>query len=276
MVVLLMRLGAPLQSWGASSRFRRRDTQMVPTKSGIIGMLAAALGMDRQAGLERFKGLRFGVRADQPGQLTSDYQTAQKYIDDPRKETVTLPLSVRYYVQDAVFLVGLEDSDTVRLQQYQEALKAPYYQVFLGRRSCPPDGPIRTSIVEGNLEEALKNEPWVATERYQKFARRTAQWFPERLMAELVIEPQDDGNTGGNTLNDEPISFDPRERKWRSRKIVYMPGAVNFGDSDENQNPGPDSDSGQQRVRSLALDGDAIFNAVSHISESEAISGEES
>ena len=41
---LLLRLGAPLQSWGSESMYDRRETDMMPTKSGVIGMLAAALG----------------------------------------------------------------------------------------------------------------------------------------------------------------------------------------------------------------------------------------
>jgi len=51
MTVLLLNFSAPLQAWGASSRFNYRDTRREPTKSGIIGLLAAAQGRSRSADL---------------------------------------------------------------------------------------------------------------------------------------------------------------------------------------------------------------------------------
>ncbi|HBF79940.1 MULTISPECIES: type I-E CRISPR-associated protein Cas5/CasD [Streptomyces] len=71
--VLLVRLAAPLQSWGVVSRFSRRDTQPRPTKSGVIGLCAAALGLDRADDLGALAKVRFGVRADHPGTPMRDY-----------------------------------------------------------------------------------------------------------------------------------------------------------------------------------------------------------
>ena len=121
MPVLLMRLAAPMQSWGASSRFTRRETEMMPTKSGVIGMLAAALGIGRDEPLTRFAGLRFGVRIDQPGTIMSDFHTAEDLKNErpgsSKKEM--LSLSIRYYLQDSVFLVGIESRDGDELKQYR-------------------------------------------------------------------------------------------------------------------------------------------------------------
>ncbi|MFD4398568.1 type I-E CRISPR-associated protein Cas5/CasD [Kitasatospora sp. NPDC058478] len=72
--VLLARLAAPLQSWGSGSHFERRDTQLHPTKSGCVGMVAAALGLDRTDDIGHLAALRFGVRADRPGTPAHDYQ----------------------------------------------------------------------------------------------------------------------------------------------------------------------------------------------------------
>ena len=71
MATLLLRLAAPLQSWGADSKFETRKTNREPTKSGVIGLLAAALGLRRDdaAGLARLNGLHFAVRADREGSL---------------------------------------------------------------------------------------------------------------------------------------------------------------------------------------------------------------
>ncbi|MFD4825139.1 type I-E CRISPR-associated protein Cas5/CasD [Streptomyces rubiginosohelvolus] len=71
--VLLMRLAGPLQSWGALGRFDRRDTQPHPTKSAVIGLIAAALGLDRADELGTLTELRFATRADRPGQTFRDF-----------------------------------------------------------------------------------------------------------------------------------------------------------------------------------------------------------
>lgn len=72
---LLARLAAPLQSWGAVSRFSHRDTHTRPTKSAVIGMCAAALGHDRSTPLGPLAEIRFAVRADRPGTPVRDYHT---------------------------------------------------------------------------------------------------------------------------------------------------------------------------------------------------------
>ena len=61
MATLLLRLAAPLQAWGADSKFETRKTNREPTKSGVIGLLAAALGLrrDESEALTRLTGLRF-------------------------------------------------------------------------------------------------------------------------------------------------------------------------------------------------------------------------
>ncbi|MET8702927.1 type I-E CRISPR-associated protein Cas5/CasD [Kitasatospora sp. NPDC004723] len=71
--VLLARLAAPVQAWGVGSRFERRDTQPHPTKSGFVGMVAAALGRDRTDRIDDLAALRFGVRADRSGTPVHDY-----------------------------------------------------------------------------------------------------------------------------------------------------------------------------------------------------------
>ncbi|MEW5531784.1 type I-E CRISPR-associated protein Cas5/CasD [Streptomyces virginiae] len=69
----LIRLAGPLQSWGTSAHFDRRDTTSRPTKSGVIGLIAAALGHDRTGPLGPLAELRYGVRADRPGTHIRDY-----------------------------------------------------------------------------------------------------------------------------------------------------------------------------------------------------------
>ena len=81
MSTLLLRLAAPLQSWGASSRFKKLGTEREPTKSGIVGLVAAALGRERDEDIKDLCALRFGVRIDQPGELLRDYHIARHPSD---------------------------------------------------------------------------------------------------------------------------------------------------------------------------------------------------
>ncbi|MFF7994815.1 type I-E CRISPR-associated protein Cas5/CasD [Kitasatospora xanthocidica] len=72
---LLARLAGPLQAWGLVARFDRRDTHLRPTKSGVIGLLAAAAGYSRDEPVAPLDELRFAVRADRPGTPVRDYHT---------------------------------------------------------------------------------------------------------------------------------------------------------------------------------------------------------
>src|SRR5271163_1612698 len=111
MSVLLLRLAGPMQSWGTRSRFTNRDTGLEPSRSGVIGLLCAALGRSRETPLDDFFPLKMAVRVDREGRLMRDYHTAENC----RKADGTMPQwskrfveSERFYLADADFLVGLE------------------------------------------------------------------------------------------------------------------------------------------------------------------------
>ena len=172
MNTLLLRLAAPMQSWGTQSRFFTRDTGIEPSKSGVIGLLCAALGWGRETPLEELARLRMGVRVDQPGIMKRDYQTAGggtlpdgspygvRRANDTRGDTV---LSDRYYLADADFLVGLESGDAALLRRLQDALQNPVWQLYLGRKAFVPSVPVHIpgGIHEGeDLEAALRRYPW--------------------------------------------------------------------------------------------------------------------
>ena len=165
MATLLLRLAAPLQSWGADSKFETRKTNREPTKSGVIGLLAAALGLRRDdaAGLARLNGLHFAVRADREGSLLVDFHTANR--EEDRKKGKAPYVTYRHYLQDAVFLVGLESEDTALLQELETALKHPVYPLYLGRRSCPPTLPLCLGIRAGKLLDTLRAEPLLVKQR---------------------------------------------------------------------------------------------------------------
>jgi CRISPR system Cascade subunit CasD len=78
MATVLIRLEGPMQSWGLAGRgpnSAHRTTQDRPTKSAVIGLVANAMGYDWSDDITDLAALRFGVRADRPGYLESDYHT---------------------------------------------------------------------------------------------------------------------------------------------------------------------------------------------------------
>lgn len=205
MTSLLLRLGAPLQSWGTSSRFVRRNTDRAPSKSGVLGLLAAAQGRRRTDPLEDLLDLRIGVRVEQPGTIERDFQTARTHDG-----TISMPLSYRFYLADAVFLVAIHGEPTL-LEGFREALLRPVFPLFLGRRSCPPAGKLVHGLREGDIDTVLSTEPWLASPWVQKKSRS----------AQVVLDTVTDcpeGEPGSELVRDEPLSFDPRERRygWRS------------------------------------------------------------
>ncbi|MET9229149.1 type I-E CRISPR-associated protein Cas5/CasD [Lentzea sp. NPDC003310] len=205
MTSLLLRMGAPLQSWGTSSRFVRRNTDRAPSKSGVLGLLAAAQGRRRTDPLEDLLDLRIGVRVEQPGKLERDFQTARS-----SDGSAAMPLSYRFYLADAVFLVAIHGDQTL-LEGLQEALLRPVFPLYLGRRSCPPAGKLVHGLRDGDIDTVLGAEPWLASAWVQKQSR-TAQ-----VVLDTVTDCVD-GEPGSELVRDEPLSFDPRERRfgWRS------------------------------------------------------------
>src|SRR5207248_4205529 len=107
MSVLLLRLAGPMQSWGTDSRFSHRDTRAEPSKSGVVGLLCAALGRPRSEPVDDLAALKMALRVDREGRLARDFHTALDVIKADGSGTTTV-VSNRYYLADADFLVGLD------------------------------------------------------------------------------------------------------------------------------------------------------------------------
>ena len=171
MPTLLLRLCGPMQSWGTRSRFTERDTELEPSKSGVLGLLCAALGLPRHEPIDQAPNslaeLRMGVRVDHEGTLARDYHTAGGAGDGVRRADGTASrdavVSNRYFLAEADFLVGLEGSDRELLERLEAALHAPRWQIFLGRKSFVPSVPVHLpggGLRDADLEVALQAEAW--------------------------------------------------------------------------------------------------------------------
>lgn len=204
MSVLLLRLAAPLQAWGSDSLFRARHTCLAPSKSGIVGLLAGAQGRPRDADISDLAALRFGSRTDQPGRVLRDYHTSHV----PGEKNTSL--SERYYLEDAVFVVGLEGKRD-QLEECVQALRTPKFPLFLGRRSCPPAAPLVVGVEESSLEEALTGCAWQAADWFQRASARDGY--------AATLELETDRAPGTAAVNDQPVSFSKVQRRFTTRFV---------------------------------------------------------
>lgn len=203
-----------MQAWGVDSRFTRRETRSEPTKSGVLGLLAAAQGRRRTDSVEDLLALKFGVRVDQSGQVIRDFQTAQRW-DTGRR----MPLSYRYYLADAVFVAGVEGPPEV-IEGLANALQSPAFPIFLGRRSCPPSRPVLLDVLDTDLLTSMRSAEWQAADWY----RRTK---PKEVVLRLVVDADVAGDGGiAETLRDVPLSFDPVRRDYEWREVVEIDRGV--------------------------------------------------
>ena len=202
MSTLLLRFAGPMQAWGADSRFDIRKTNREPTKSGVIGLLAAALGLRRDEPLDALAALRMGVRVDREGVLLRDFHM----VHGEKSSYMTQ----RYYLCDAVFLVGVFSEDETLMRRLEEAVCHPAFPLFLGRRSCPPEGRVCLGLREAALEQALTQEPSLC-------ARRTAE-AGDKVRAVL------EDSAGTARLRDVPISFSPLNRQYgyRAAREIWL------------------------------------------------------
>lgn len=207
---LLLLLKGPMQSWGDESRYGTRATGATPSKSGVIGLLAAAQGRQRTDSIEDLVRLDFAVRVDQSGSLMRDYQTSQPWQRDPNAHA---KLVTRHYLADAAFVAAIGSEDRGLLEGLEERLCTPAYPLFLGRRSCPAPANLDLGIVDKPVVEALMaHDKWHATMAHKK--ERAAQ-------VELPIYR--DGRPGekGIPRQDVPLSFSQEHRKYGWRTVVY-------------------------------------------------------
>lgn len=193
---LLIKLEGPMQSWGYRSRFDYRDTALEPTRSGVIGLICAAMGIARGEDISRFDALRMGVRVDQEGRPERDYHTALDVIKADGSGTGTVQ-SYRDYLADASFTVGLECADKALLEEIAKALVAPKWPLFLGRKSFP--------LAEHPLAD---QEPLVGTLEDHMLSGEANK--------RVVIEDP----AGERTQHDHPVCFG--ERKFLPRRMTVQ------------------------------------------------------
>ena len=227
-------LDGPMQSWGSSSRFTRRETEAFPTKSALIGLLAAAAGIDKHAPEEAeklapFSALRLTVyrlpRA--AGRLVgrlSDFHTVGGGYDSkasafdkmsiPRKASggasANAVITHRTYLNEARFIAAFEGNAEVVAIAIRH-LKNPVWGVWFGRKTCLPAMPL--SPVEGADHHAAASTLIARIREWEETTRRSS-FSPDLDLSQLERweEPaRDQLQPGDFHLHDQPVAFGQRE-----------------------------------------------------------------
>lgn len=209
---LALRLEGPLQSWGFDSQYNRRNTGLMPTKSGIAGICCAALGYtrgseDEKKFLTSFTLLRMTAiavpRSNAKKELSvrrlQDYHTVQntRTAEGKIKDT---HITHRQYLTDAAFGVLLE-GDVLLLNRIAAALEQPRWGIWLGRKSCIPSAPVLAGLKD-NQNDALRL--LIGEKPIESFDRQ---------------EEVGDFAEGRDSIPDVAVSFAIEKRSYSPRRI---------------------------------------------------------
>jgi CRISPR system Cascade subunit CasD len=192
-----------MQSWGTNSKFNTRDSGRYPSRSGIIGLIGAAYGMERTDDFSRFNSLRITVRIDNPGTIIPDYQSVRRWNrtrSGSYPQGNALAVGNRYYIEDGVFMVFIEGNDD-DIVSISKALSSPVYSLFLGRKSCPPTADFIFGMYTGDTNSVMLKI------RSQGGSTLT------------VIRDTQRGETG-DLIKDVPENFNLSNRKYSGRQVI--------------------------------------------------------
>ncbi|MCD0447509.1 type I-E CRISPR-associated protein Cas5/CasD [Glycomyces sp. A-F 0318] len=223
---MILRLAGPLQSWGERSTFTVRDSAGFPTRSGILGMAAAAEGLDRATRPPGYDDLALTCRIDRPGRRTVDFHTAGGGY--PREGTAATAggqhkdaavVSHRHYLSDAAFTVAITGPAPI-IARIAAAIDRPHWAPYLGRRSCPPDEPLLLARSVPDVAHELRTTVPLAARTGRRRGAATVPvdfiWEQPPTGGAIAIDIADQPGTG-------PRQFRTR-RLWRTTE--HLPAAL--------------------------------------------------
>lgn len=227
---LALLLDGPLQSWGFSSRFQRRTTELYPSKSAVIGLISAAMGLAKGSDEESRalpelarlrmttitlpRWIRGGNGHPLPIRRLEDFHT----VLDTRRASGSMNrdavITRRQYLNDARFGVILA-GDRSLLEKMAASLKDPVWGIWLGRKNCIPAEPILRGLLgtRGEAERALVGDAPV-----DRFTR---------------MEEVENFDSGTDTYNDQPVSFGRSDSSAEGRAFTARRIKLTIGKAPE-------------------------------------------
>lgn len=235
---LLLWFEAPLQSWGSDSKFGRRDTQIFPTKSGVLGLVCSALGAGGEQlallaefaelsqtaiSFARVKQTAEGViKQDREPLLRDFHMVGSGYDDQDPWASLLIPktsegkkavgggakMTYRYYLQDVAFAVVLE-VPADKAETLAQALQNPAWDVYLGRKNCVPTDFIYRGIFD-NETVAIDQAVLIASQKNRIEDFRV-------LHGAVGVGESDEVFT----INDVPVQFG-EDKRYRDRQVSLI------------------------------------------------------
>lgn len=217
---LFLRLEGVLQAWGERARWSVRDTAGEPTKSGVVGLLACALGVGKDEALrELSQAIRMGVRCDREGKIIRDYHTVSggvmsaegKIKINAKTKLPETVVSERYYLCDASFLAAIQGEADL-IERLAAAVQSPIWPIYLGRKSCVPSRPpfegigdyatlcealmSRREGLAGNARAVWDCEPRVGVRRREEIDSHSRRTYLPRYVQEEELRFETDEEAG--------------------------------------------------------------------------------
>lgn len=240
---LVFQLHGPMASWGVDAPGEVRHTHELPSRSALLGLLAAALGIrrDEKARLDAFnQHYQFVICASAQPRWARDYHTVQmprevrkaRYFS--RREELSNPdllsalISRRDYYTDAWWMVAvtLTSGAPVALDALRDALLKPVFPLYLGRKSHPLGLPLLPLLLEGTAPEVLQKAHCVYREKLQALDGGRVKLAA--LQPECWWEGEHDGLTESKVhrRRDQPLS----RQHWLFGERTVSQGTLSFGE----------------------------------------------
>ena len=225
---LVFQIYGAMAAWGDIAVGENRRSAAHPTKSAILGLVAAALGIDRENEIVHNKiasAYGFGCKVISSGSLLIDYHTVQV---PPQQRKAVLPtrkaelsaeklgtlLSSREYRCEAIYIIAVwlnNQSAPFSLKQLYEALSCPTYTLYLGRKSCPPGLPLNPKIIEKRtLKEALDSQTDIEVILSNGIRLPETRLYYWEDISESGLEPEQQFERWDIPLSKKQWQFNPR------------------------------------------------------------------
>lgn len=225
---LIFGLSATVAAMGDQAGHERRGSGTWPGRSALVGLMGAALGIDRTGDFSTLEALDISVAVFDAGTPLRDFHTIQTVPNAAAKAPNSRPeamqtagplklntvLTKRDYRAGVFYGIAVSGAPEI-LDKVGQALRHPRYQLFLGRKSCPlstPPGPV-TRLTATNAEEALQ-------------ALALPPWRKSASAHTLVMDARP-GDTDRETRHDQAVS----RAAWhfQPRNISYRPVSIALG-----------------------------------------------